>query len=209
MVDFNKEDIFLDRCQNLFQNKNMLQETRPSAVQHYHSISSFKEKAKICAVSLMIFKDGNTWKLVFMQRPDYDGVHGGQICFPGGKKEDYENLLEETAIRETLEEVGVSIKTSHILGGLSELYIMVSNALVYPFVAYLPNRPVYTLEKKEVRKIIEIDINWLLEPKNKNLKTYTYKQMAYKMPVFCFENHEIWGATALILEQFLNIWKIL
>ncbi|MFB6306378.1 MAG: CoA pyrophosphatase, partial [Flavobacteriales bacterium] len=125
------------------------------------AMSSYKEKeksrenvkkdAKTSAVLLLLFPTENhSLETVFIQRPEYDGVHSGQISFPGGGREIHDKNLKETSLRETREEIGVLDNEVSIIGNLSDLYIPPSNYLVTPFVGYTDKAPNFNPDSNEV-----------------------------------------------------------
>ena len=103
--------------------------------------------------------------LLLIERQSYDGVHSGQNwVFPGGKIEKEDNDLEETARRETEEEVGVNRDTLQRLGHLSEVYIPPSGFLVKPYIFKLTEMPQLVPDPREVRSILTLPISRLLMP---------------------------------------------
>jgi 8-oxo-dGTP pyrophosphatase MutT (NUDIX family) len=174
------------------------------------------EDARIaCVLALFYPKNkiagGKEWTMVLIERESSNpnDRHGGQISFPGGKLEDYDESLEQGALREAEEEVGVKAKEIEILGALTELYIPVSNFLVYPFVGYLDYEPMFIPQVSEVRSIVEVPIADLRKAetrKNKDLKAG--KNITIKgVPYFDVDGHVVWGATAMILSELLEVLK--
>ncbi len=142
------------------------------------------------------------------QRPNYRGVHGGQVSLPGGKKEEQDNSLIETAIRETHEEIGVLIKDSQVLGSLSDLNITASNFIVKPIISFIEEKPVFVRDPYEVDHIFTTDIEHLL--KSETLKTTELTvgpQVRLEAPYFDIDDKIVWGATAMILSEFAQILK--
>jgi len=173
--------------------------------------NTIPKKARSAAVLLFLYPNNNEWHTVFIQRTSHNpnDRHGGQISFPGGKVEDSDPSLEFTAIRETAEEVGVDASLVQTIGPLSELYIPVSNFKVNPFVAYALNRPDFVPDKKEVQAILEVPIWQLLEKNNikkKDLRTAS-GFMLKDVPYFDIGGTTIWGATAMILSEFLELFR--
>jgi 8-oxo-dGTP pyrophosphatase MutT (NUDIX family) len=150
----------------------------------------------------------NEISIVLIQRPSYEGIHGGQISLPGGRFEETDHDLKETAIRETKEEIGVDPGKIIIIGVLSELFIPPSNYLVLPFLGYMSERPIFKPDPKEVAGIIEIKLKDLMNDSNvKNKEIYVRPGLTVFGPCFEVENHTIWGATAMILNEFKEIAK--
>jgi 8-oxo-dGTP pyrophosphatase MutT (NUDIX family) len=93
--------------------------------------------AKASAVLIVLFREHKQTKIVFILRSVYEGVHSGQISFPGGQKEDTDKDMVDTALRETKEEIGIEIGRENIIGKLSNLYIPNSNFCVEPYIAFI------------------------------------------------------------------------
>ena len=100
---------------------------------------------------------------VLILRTSDHGVHSGQVSFPGGKKEESDRSLEDTALREAEEEIGIKKNDVKVIGPLSELYIPVSGFLVQPFVGYLNKKPLFYPDKNEVAKLIEVSLDLIMD----------------------------------------------
>lgn len=162
------------------------------------------ENARHSAVLILLFPKDDGIYLPLIQRPVYQGVHSGQIAFPGGKREEEDLSLEHTALRETLEEIGVNVKEEQILGKLTDLYIPPSNMLVLPVVAYSETPPEYLLDEKEVVKVLEPSLDQLRAPETINHKDIAIRNgMKINTPYFDVEGHTVWGATAMMISEFL------
>ena len=109
-----------------------------------------RKNAKLSAVLILLYPKDDKIYTAMIKRPVYNGVHSGQIAFPGGKKEDDDLNLSETALRETEEEIGVLRNSVEVIGQLSQLYIPPSNFNVQPVIAYTNNIPDFILEENEV-----------------------------------------------------------
>jgi 8-oxo-dGTP pyrophosphatase MutT (NUDIX family) len=141
-----------------------------------------------------------------MLRPEYPGVHSGQISLPGGKFEDSDDSLVFTALREAREEIGINPVKVQIIGQLTEMYIPPSNFMVTPIVGYQTSPPRFRADPKEVARIIEVNLVDLLEKRNirnKNIRLRT--GISIKAPVYFIDGNVIWGATAMILSEFREI----
>lgn len=166
-------------------------------IQNYHP--------KISAVLVLFYQKQNEWHLVLIQRRAYEGVHSQQVSFPGGKQEEGETL-QQTALRETQEEVGIASESVEIIGTLSSLYIPPSNFLVYPFVAIARHKPQFQKQDYEVEEILEIPVSFFLDKKNHTETTIMVnKNIPYQVPAFIFEGHVIWGATAIMLSELIEV----
>ena len=164
------------------------------------------EDATQSSVLILLYPLDNGIGLVLMQRPEYLGIHSGQICLPGGKFEKTDESLIDTALREAKEEIGIEPINVQIIGQLTELYIPPSNFLVTPIVGYQIFPPVFIAEPKEVAKIIEIKLDDLLEGKNQQLKNMKLNLgFSMKVPSYCINDNIIWGATAMILSELQEL----
>lgn len=159
------------------------------------------------SVLLLIYPDINKHEsIVFIKRSVYNGHHSGQISFPGGKQEPIDSTFEITALRESQEEIGINPKDIRLIGQLTDLYIPVSNFLVHPFIGYMPKIPNFILDKKEVDYIIEFPLKDLLNLKIKQMQK-EFMGKTRIIPYFSVKNEIIWGATSMILNEFIQIIK--
>jgi 8-oxo-dGTP pyrophosphatase MutT (NUDIX family) len=159
------------------------------------------------AVAIVLFQEQELFSSVLIQRPTYKGVHSGQVCLPGGKREDFENHLYETAIRECVEETGLDETHLNLLGALTPVYIPVSNHHVHPYIFHYPITPSYTPDPREVVEIIPFQIGNLLDDTKMKRKDIIVREdhTLKKVPYFDIENRIVWGATAIILHEFREI----
>jgi 8-oxo-dGTP pyrophosphatase MutT (NUDIX family) len=164
-----------------------------------------REDAVQAAVLILLYPENDLIFTVFIQRPDYDGVHGGQISFPGGKQEKSDPDLIKTAIRETSEEIGIRQKDVNVITVLTPLYIAVSNILVTPVIGWMEKRPIFKLQKEEVDFIIEADLRNLTDPSIIKIKPFEIRGEMIDVKYFAYQDHTIWGATAMILNELLSI----
>lgn len=160
---------------------------------------------KLSSVAVIIYPNQYDFQIILTQRATYQGVHSGQISFPGGREEPFDKLPINTAIRETKEEINLDLLPSEFLGNLTNVFIPVSNFLVRPFVFFLPEQPLFQ-NNYEVTESFSIPFSTLLDEKVVQLKTVTVAQN-YQMKVPCFFVNDkiIWGATAIILNEFKMI----
>lgn len=162
---------------------------------------------KTSAVLALFYQKRGEWYLVLIQRRAYEGVHSKQVSFPGGKQEYGENL-QQTALRETKEEVGIASESVEVIGTLSTLYIPPSNFLVYPFVGLLKEEPQFEKQDYEVEEILEVPLRFFLDENNRTTSTIMVnKTIPYDVPAFNFEGHVIWGATAIMLSELVAVLK--
>jgi 8-oxo-dGTP pyrophosphatase MutT (NUDIX family) len=161
--------------------------------------------AREAGVLILLYPYNGSVFTVFIQRPDYIGVHGGQISFPGGKKELADLNIIETALRESKEEVGVDSSEIRVIGRLTPLFIPVSNTLVTPVAGWIDKRPEFNHQAEEVVFLIEGEIKRFLDPSIVKTKPFEIKGEMIDIKYFNYNGHVIWGATAMILNELLAI----
>jgi 8-oxo-dGTP pyrophosphatase MutT (NUDIX family) len=163
-----------------------------------------KRPHKESAVLVLLFPAAGEVATVYTVRRGDLTHHAGQISFPGGRREPNETL-EETAIREAEEEIGVSRELFEILGAMTELYIQPSGFIVQPFLAVSSERPDFTAQQQEVERVLEIPLVALFDPKNRRTEQWTIRGEASTVPFFKVADHTIWGATAMISGELLAL----
>ncbi len=158
------------------------------------------------AVLFLFFPDENgCTTTVFIKRPEYNGAHSGQISFPGGRYETTDPSLEYTALRETHEEIGVPVSDIEVAGKLSDLFIPPSNYIVSPYIGITRKRPAFKADPLEVAAILEIELSDFFQTANCRTKELVLIG-GYRLQTPCFEinGHTIWGATAMMVSEFLE-----
>jgi 8-oxo-dGTP pyrophosphatase MutT (NUDIX family) len=153
---------------------------------------------------------GGEWRTLLIQRTvNPRDRHSGQVSFPGGRYEESDGDLASVALREAHEEVGVSPLEVEVLGRLTELYIPVSNFVVHPFVGLLLGPAEFVPQAGEVEAILTPRLNIFSQPENRKMTDLTVSQgLTLKdVPYFEVENRKVWGATAMILSEFLEVMK--
>ena len=133
--------------------------------------------------------------------------HSGQISLPGGKKEDSDENFEQTAQRETSEEMGIDIHYNRIIREMSPIYIPPSNFYVKAFVSYTKKNPEFTLQKSEAVELIEFPVSTLLSLSDQPEMLVLPTSNGVKVPVINFNNYIIWGATSMILSELSHLLK--
>lgn len=137
-----------------------------------------------------------------IKRPDYTGAHSGQVSFPGGKAEAGETKIQ-TALREAEEEIGVHPSDVTVLGVMSDFFVVPSNFMVTPVVGYAKERPSFVPDKIEVVRILEGDVRSLLpEESIHTSEIIVAKTYRLNAPHFVVDNEMVWGATAMMLNEF-------
>jgi 8-oxo-dGTP pyrophosphatase MutT (NUDIX family) len=163
--------------------------------------------ARAASVLILLYPYNGSVYTVFMQRPDYNGVHGGQISFPGGKQEPSDENAIVTALREANEETGVNTGNLEIIGTLTPLYIPVSNTLVTPVVAWAGKKPAFSHDTNEVVFLFDADIRRFYEASILKTKPLQVGEEMLDVRYYDYEGNVIWGATAMILHELLVILR--
>lgn len=163
--------------------------------------------ARVAAVLILLYPHNDSIYTVFMQRHYYDGVHGGQISFPGGKKEEADADAVTTALREAEEETGADISEVNVIGTLTPLFIPVSNMIVTPVIGWTKKRPDFIHQPEEVVFLIEAELKRFLDPAIIKIKPFEIRGEMLDVRYFDYEGNVIWGATAMILNELLTIIK--
>jgi 8-oxo-dGTP pyrophosphatase MutT (NUDIX family) len=157
------------------------------------------------AVMILLYIRHGAWHTVLMKRPEYPGVHSNQVSLPGGKFEAGDDTLQDTALREVREETGIDDSRIRILGRLSRLHIPVSGIEVWPVVGCFPEEPVFQPDPAEVAYLLEVKLEDLLDPRNNRKKFRTLMCKLVRVPYFQVGEEHVWGATAMILSEFLEV----
>jgi 8-oxo-dGTP pyrophosphatase MutT (NUDIX family) len=179
--------------------------SKVSLLRHDIDIESLTQSdTRKSAVMAIIFQKNGQQYLILIKRASYYGTHSGQISFPGGKAEPEDIDLQHTAIRETLEEIGVSVSKNEIIHELQTIYIPPSNFLVYPFLAFLDKEPdSFKPDSREVDEIITLNINDLKQKPITKSSITTFDNSTLTVPSYVFNNQIVWGATASILSEII------
>ncbi len=154
------------------------------------------------AVMMLFYPKEAFTHIALILRPEYEGVHSGQVALPGGKVESFDQSYIETALRETEEEVGVIVNTVSVVKPLTKVYIPPSNFWVHPFLGFTERRPDFVLQKEEVAKVIEVPLTELLSDRNvTSQKLSTSYAKNIEVPSFQLDGYTVWGATAMMLSE--------
>jgi 8-oxo-dGTP pyrophosphatase MutT (NUDIX family) len=158
---------------------------------------------------ILFYEKHNLVHTVLIKRPVYEGVHSGQVAFPGGKWEVADKSLYHTAIRESAEEIGILPEKVEFIGKLTDLYIPPSNYIVSPFVGIYNHIPTFSPDPNEVSAVIEIPLNELLRLTDpfQLVEFILPGGISLQSPGFDYQGNIVWGATAMILNEFLILWK--
>jgi 8-oxo-dGTP pyrophosphatase MutT (NUDIX family) len=186
--------------------KAMLPEGRMLPNDYLNKITNYKQSA----VFALLFEEEQSINLLLTQRHQYEGKHSGQISFPGGKKEDLDADLLQTAFRETFEEVGITEQNIELISALSPLYIPVSNFFVQPYLGFAQSLQELSINEREVKSIIKLPIQDLNNPALLKIKKIEASSGLFlTVPAFEVGDHVIWGATAMMLREIAELIKTL
>lgn len=155
------------------------------------------ENLKASAVVMPIFYDRGEYHVLFTERSDEVVFHKGQVCFPGGTQEPSDSSLLRTALREAEEEIGLEAKDIEILGELDDIVTVVTSYVISPFVAFIRYPRSLKTDGREVKGTFSVPLSFLMDEANFNQDSCAYE----------YEGHVIWGATARILRQFVDLLK--
>lgn len=148
--------------------------------------------------------DGPEAVMVLTKRPQHMSTHKGEIAFPGGKHEESDRSLQETALREADEELGLSPEAVEIVGELPAYGTLSSRFGIVPFVGLLEGRPEYRPDPQEVDKVVEVRLSGLLADGVHREERWGIGPADRPVHFFELEGETVWGATAGILHRFLT-----
>lgn len=165
----------------------------------------FDQKPSKGSVLILLFRELSKINILLIKRAEYSGPHSNQVSFPGGKIEEGDSGAVHTALREAHEETGVHPEKIRILGKLTPLYIPVSNFTVTPFVGYTGQVPEFIPDPREVKYIITVPLSRLLRKETVCAKRIELPGLDIEAPCYTIDGEHIWGATAMIMAEFLDI----
>lgn len=160
--------------------------------------------ARRAAVLIALYREDDCVCFPLIERPLTMAEHAGQICLPGGACEENESDLD-AAIREFKEELGIQIIREQVLGQLSTAYIFGSNFVVTPMVAKLGERPDVKPCDREVHSVITCRLSDLDRASTRTMAAM--RLGSREIPGFEVEGHFVWGATAMILSELVDMLK--
>lgn len=157
------------------------------------------------AVLIPLYEKEANYYMLLTKRTQTLEHHRGQICFPGGAKNADDPNLRATALRETCEEIGVAPADVEILGELDRMSTLTSNFLVTPFVGVIPYPYEFKVNREEIEELVEVPLSALTDDTNYREQEYIVDGTAYTGSIFEHEGNVIWGATARMIRQFLDL----
>ena len=158
------------------------------------------------AILILIYDLDGEAHILFTERTHRVEHHKGQISFPGGACDESDDCMETTALRETAEEIGVLPEHVEVIGQLDDM-LTISNFLVTPYVGVLKTNSEYpfVINHHEVVEVVQVPLSHLLDDRNMELEVRQFKGKQVLVPAYTYEGHRIWGATARMLHQFLEL----
>lgn len=161
---------------------------------------------KDAAILIALFEKDGEYCFPMIKRPENVKNHPGQIALPGGSKEKEESL-ERTALREAQEEIGIDPSKVEILGKLTPIPVPVSGYLVQTYIGTIAEEPKWKLSKDEVADFFILKLSELLDADNGYYEKWDLRGLNAKVPIFKIGDLKIWGATASVLSEFIELTK--
>ncbi len=158
------------------------------------------------AVLILFYPREGIIHLPLIRRPVYPGVHSGQVAFPGGRVDETDTSITATALREAWEEVGVRPSDVDVLGQLTPLFVYASNFMVYPVVGAAHRRPDFRADPYEVDALLEVPLTQLQDITRIGSKEIIVRDnITIEAPYYDLQGHTVWGATAMIISELLEV----
>jgi len=158
--------------------------------------------AREAAVLMPIFERNGVPHFLLTKRTDEVETHKGQISFPGGMREAEEDL-EQTALRETFEEVGIERDKISVLGRFHD-YLSITDYRVSPYAAYISTPFITKPQTREVAEILEVPFSVFTDPNRLRIDQGSRRGEKVSVYFYSYGAHEIWGLTALIIRDFFK-----
>jgi 8-oxo-dGTP pyrophosphatase MutT (NUDIX family) len=169
-------------------------------------LGEFPESARQAAALLLVYPSDHGPAVPLTVRASHLARHAGQISLPGGAVDTGETLAQ-TALREASEEIGVDPATVTILGELTPVYVLVSGFTLHPVVGVSHHRPAFAAAPGEVAEILEVSLEDLRDASRIRRGTRIREGVAVEYPYFDLLGHQVWGATAMILGEFICLFQ--
>lgn len=162
--------------------------------------------ARPAAVLVPLVKRTNGLHVILTRRTDHLSDHAGQISFPGGRQEEFDATIEETALRETEEEIGLNRGHVELIGRIDDYYT-VTGYQVTPVIGLVT--PPFDLvpDDHEVAEVFEVPLEFILNPGNQKLQTVAFEGTRRRYFAIPYREYYIWGATAGMLVNFSEVLR--
>lgn len=206
-MNFTKEELILKLSQPLPGKASHLKMATKARLEEFARLNGNTQQAKKSAVMMLLFHENDQLKVIVIRRSNYVGVHAGQIAFPGGRFEESDINVKNTALREIEEEIGITSDKIEILGRLSDIYVPPSNFLISVFVGYLNEKPLFKADEREVAEIIQVNVADFFSENVIQEKEFVVPSNNYSVvaPYYKVKNADIWGASAMVMTEFLDL----
>ena len=155
------------------------------------------------AVLVAITDNANDPEVILTKRAEHMSSHAGEVCFPGGKWEDHDTSLLNTALRESHEEVGLLSEWVEVIGGLPPV-VSRSGLNVVPYVGLISSDLALAPTSDELDSVFKVPLRYFMEQGNIEPYQYAYKGQSMELPSYVYEGYTIWGLTAYIIIDMLN-----
>ena len=165
------------------------------------------ERTRRSAVLICFYPYQNSIYVPLILRPQYDGVHAGQMAFPGGRMERFDENLTRTALRESQEEVGVRVTDVKVLGLLNDPLIPHRNFYVQQVVGVPPYRPDFYPDPREVEAVVEVELGTLFDETIVGDSQIEVRGVLVDAPFYQIQGYRVWGATAMMISELLTVLK--
>lgn len=156
---------------------------------------------------LLVYPHAGVWQMPLTLRAAALRHHTGQVSLPGGRV-DAGETLEQAALREAFEEIGIAPEEVEVLGRLTPLHIPVSRHLLHPVVGVAAGRPAFRVAEAEVERLIEVPVSRLRAPDSVRWEQRVRERppsVVMDVPYFDVDGARVWGATAMVLAEFLAV----
>jgi 8-oxo-dGTP pyrophosphatase MutT (NUDIX family) len=166
-------------------------------LRHHKKKKITGENLRASAVLIPLFYNQGQYHVLLTERSEEVNFHKGQVCFPGGTQELSDSSLLQTALREVEEEIGLRADDVEILGEFDDNVTLTSNYVISPFVAFIPHPYPLKADGREIKEIFSVPLSFFMDEANFKQDSREYE----------YDGHIIWGATARILRQFIDLLK--
>ena len=175
------------------------------------NLSSYKPSGPIvglpqAAVLILLHETSEDLNLIFCLRSNNLPTHAGEVAFPGGKREEKDETLRDTALREAQEEVNLEFKDVEVLGEISSVQSRFGLS-VTPYIGILKNNSLIA-DGKEIAEVFSVPLNFIKNNMQKEQKSENWDNKKVFFPFFEFENKMVWGLTAYMTVEFLKLLDI-